>query len=282
MKPRSILLVVAAFLLGAVAAGSIGVRVIREVRTDEDATSLPPASTTSTTTAPAVTYQVDPAETLIGSTALVPLGIEASGSAGLAISYDLVVLAPYARVGGVTTFVPGTGFTVVEIPEANHIYPRRWELETTGGVFEGGPSSFDLRIARFDVDDGFSLSEITGVRVVEALTPFPLEVPFTLSADDPVVEVVPGVDVELLNVSDQGSSFIVQVAIDGSDPELTDVFVRGDGPGWRSAVSEAEGRPRVNLTFVDGELPDPIPLVASVTLWVEVPGAFDVDVEAFL
>lgn len=282
MKPRSILLVVVAFLLGAVAAGSIGVRVIREVRTDEDATSLPPASTTSSTTAPPATYQVDPTETLIGSTALVPIGVEASGSSGVAISYDLVVLAPHAQVDGVTTFSPGTGITTVPIDEANHIYPRRWVLETTGGVFEGGPSNYGLRIARFDVDDGFSLSEILDVRVVEAVTPFPLEVPFTLSNEDPTVEVVPGIEVELLNVSDQGTSSIVQVAINGGDPELTDVLVRGDGPGWRSAVFEAEGRPRINLTFVGEELPDPIPLVASATLWVEIPGEFSVDVGAFL
>ena len=281
MKPKSILLVVAAFVLGAIAAGSIGVRVIREVRTDEDATSLPPAETTTTSLAvDPPTFQVDPRETVIGSTVLIPTAVEASSNS-VAISYDLVLRAPYAGIGPEPVFVPGTGLTNVDVAEVNHVFPVRWQLETTGGTFEGGPSNLNTRIARFDVDDGFSISEVLSARIIEARTPSALQLPFTLSADTPIVEVAPGVDVELLNISDQGSSTIVQLGIDATDPELVDVFVRGDGPGWRSAVFEAEGRPRINLTFVDGTLPDPIPLVASVEIWAEIPGVFTVDLGEF-
>jgi hypothetical protein len=42
---RAISLTIVAFLLGAFAAGGIGVRVIEEVRTDENDTSLPPSAT---------------------------------------------------------------------------------------------------------------------------------------------------------------------------------------------------------------------------------------------
>jgi hypothetical protein len=227
-----------------------------------------------------VTFQVDPRETVIGSTVLIPTAVE-GGSNSLAISYDLVLRAPYAGIGPETVFVQGTGLTNVDVAEVNHVYPVRWELETTGGTFEGGPTNPNIRIARFDVDDGFSISEIISARILEARTPYTLQVPFTLSEDTPVVEVVPGVDVELLNISDQGSSTIVQVGIDAADPSLADVFVRGDGPGWRSAVFEAEGRPRINLTFVAGTVPDPIPLIATAEVWIEIPGVFPVDLEGF-
>lgn len=283
MKSRSILLIVVAFLLGAMAAGSIGVRVIREVRTDEEATSLPESSTTTVPSdggaagaAPA--FQVDPTETMISSSALVPTSLQLSGTR-LSIEYDLVTRAPHDRVDGVTTFIPGSGFTDVAVSELTHVWPTIWELETTDGVVEGGPVNANVTVARFDVDEGFSPADIVGVRIVEARTPISSTVPFTLSAAEPSAEVVPGITVELLGVSDQGSSTIVQLGIDAEDPSVASAFVRGHGPGWRSAVLEAEGRPRVNLTYVDGELPDPIPLVAFIEEWVRVVGEFPVSLD---
>lgn len=44
MTARAVSLTIVAFLLGALAAGGIGVRVIREVKTAADATSLPPSN----------------------------------------------------------------------------------------------------------------------------------------------------------------------------------------------------------------------------------------------
>lgn len=279
MKTKSILLVVAAFVLGAVAAGSIGVRVIREVRTDDEATSLPDSAVTTTIAAPsAPTYQVDPDETMIGSTAMVPTSLQVSG-ARVAIEYDLVLRAPYGGVDGLNTFIPGSGLTLVDVSELNHVWPTLWEIETTDGVFEGGAANPTVRVARFDVDEGFSPGEVIEVRIIEARTPVFSNVPFTLSNDSPRSQVAAGVAVELLGISDQGASTIVQVEIDADDPMLASAFVRGDGPGWRSAVLEAEGRPRVNLTYVGEELPNPIPLVAAVEEWVVMDGTFAVGLE---
>lgn len=278
MRTRSILLVVAAFLLGAIAAGSIGVRVIREVRTDEEAAAAPESTTTTLAPVAAPSFQVDPTETMIASTSLVPTTLQLSDTR-LSIEYDLVTRAPYAGVEGVTTFVPGSGLTDVEVSGLRHVWPTRWELETTNGIVEGGPANSTVTIARFDVADGFSPADIVGARIVEARTPISSTIPFTLSEGDPSVEVVPGITVELLGTSDQGSSTIVQVAIEADDPALTSAFVRGDGPGWRSAVLEAEGRPRVNLTYVGGDLPEPIPLVAEVEEWVVIAGEFPVDLD---
>ncbi len=277
MKPRAVLLIVVAFALGAFAAGSVGVRVIREVRTAEDATSLPP-SVTSTTLPPApAEFQVSPTETIIGSAALVPSALESSGST-VAIAYDLVTLAPHAGVEPVPE-VGGGVVTEIDNEDLDHVYPRGWSIETEGGTIQGGPANPTTRVARFDVEEGFSLDDITGVRVIDAVALFPLTVPFTISRDEPRLEVVEGVTVELINVSDQETSTIVQVGVT-IDPSLVDsVFIDGDGPGWRSAVREAEGRLRFNLTWVEGAIPADIPLVMEAVVWVRLPGEFVVSLE---
>lgn len=278
MNGRAILLVVVAFALGALAAGSIGVRVIREVNTTEDATSLPAVPTTVPPPIEAPTYQVDPDETLVSSTALVPISVEGGGT-DLSLEYELVSLAPHAGVSPIRFFGNFGSITVIDNADLDHIYPKTWVVETANDSFEGGPANFTTRIARFEVDEGFSPSEIEAVRITEAYAPFPIDVTFTLSQSEPSVEVFPGVTVDLLNISDQGTSWIVQIEIGIDDQDLAGFFVTGEGPGWRSAVFEAEGRPRVNLTWVDGPLPDPIPLRATGTVWMPLSGDFDVSLD---
>ena len=279
MNVRAVTLTIVAFLLGALAAGSIGVRVIREVGTDEEATSLPPSSTTTLAPSPPDTYQVDPNETVVASTAVIPTTIEGADER-VAIGYDLVTLAPHADVPPIQ-FVGGFGvITVIENEDLDHIYPRTWVLETTSGAeIEGGPASSETRIARFDVPVGFSLSEIAAVRIEEAFANFAVEAPFSLSEAEPEVEVYPGVTMQLINVSPQGDTTIVQVAIDIDDPDEAFFFVLGDGPGWRSANLEAEGRRRVNLVWAGGDLPEDIPLRASGSVWSPISGSFDVSLD---
>jgi hypothetical protein len=279
VKARSISLIIVAFLLGALAAGGIGVRVIREVNTTEDATSLPQSSSTTTIAElEPQTYQVDPFETLVSSTSLTPVGIGA-GEGKLSIDYDLVTLSPHEGVEPIEFFGNFGAVTVIDNADLDHIYPREWAVETIDGVIRGGPANPSTRVARFDVNDGFSISEIRSVTITKAFAPFAVSTPFTLSVDDPVVDVAGGVSVELLNISDQGSSTIVQIGIDLDDHELASFFVTGDGPGWRSSVFEAEGRLRVNLTWIDGELPSAIPLMAIGTVWVPIAGEFPVSLE---
>ena len=279
MKARAILLTIVAFLLGALAAGSIGVRVIREVGTAEDATSLPEQSTTTTTVAATeVRYQVDPFESVISSTALIPTGMTVVGTE-FAIEFDLVTLAPHAGVEPIT-YIQGFGARVtIEPEEFHHLWPRTWVVETANDTFEGGASSLTARAARIEVDEGFSPSEIRSVSIVEAYAPYRVEVPFTLSEREPRADVYPGVTMELKGVSDQGSSSIVLVEVVRDDPETAFFFINGGGPGWRSAVWQAEGGSVVNLTWVGGELPDEIPLVAVGEVMLPIDGPFEVRLE---
>lgn len=277
MSVRLITLTIVGFILGAFAAGGIGVRVIREVSTSEDATSLPSENIAPDDTGVSA-YQVDPNETLIASTAMVPL--ELSDEAGaITISYDLISLAPSMGVDPVVEFL---GFNSVEtIPneDLDHVFPRRWVIDTPGGEVEGGPVNESARTVLFETDRTLTTEDIETVRIVEALAPFPFSVPVELSVGSPVVEVLPGVSVELLNISDQGSTKIIQVAIDVVDEAATHVFVAGNGAGWRSAVFEAEGRPRVNLTWAGGALPPEVPLLVSGTAWASVEGPFVVSLD---
>ena len=48
------------------------------------------------------------------------------------------------------------------------------------------------------------------------------------------------------------------------------VGLAGMGPGWKSAVREAEGRPRWNLTYDAPQAPDPIPLRITGSIWVPI------------
>ena len=234
---------------------------------------------TSTTAAPpVVTYQVDPNETLISSTALLPTAIEAADGQ-LSITYDFESLAPRNGVPPIEFFAGFGLITTIEPEEFDHIFPRRWIVTTDRGAVEGGPANASSRAARFDVDEGFDIAMVEQVEITEAYAPYPVEVPFALSTDEPTAGIVRGVSMELLRVSELGDTTIVQVGIDVDDPELAAFFVRGEGPGWRSAFFEAEGGPRVNLTWADGPLPDPIPLRALGTLMVPLEGPFEVSLE---
>jgi hypothetical protein len=268
---RSISLTIVAFLLGALSAGGVGVRVIREVRTAEDATSLP-AENIAPTQDGTAEYQVDPYESLISSTALVPTS--ATAEAGdIAIAYDLVSLAPSLGVEAVQ-ISPG------EDPgHVSGVYPRRWVIETESGPVEGGPEDQGARVARFDADRPLTTADIESVRIVEALAPFAFEKAVSLSETEPHVEVAPGVSVELVKISDEGSATIVQVAVRPNDSFARGVIVSGDGPGWSSSAQQADGASTFTLRLSGGARSDDFRIVVSGTAWVELDGPFDVNLD---
>lgn len=277
MNGRTIALTIIGFLIGVLAAGSIGVRVIEEVRTTDDATSLPPENV-STTTLPPKEYFVDPGETLIGSTAIVPTAIVSSGT-GFAVEYDVVSLAPTA---GLPPIIFSTFGNTQEIQndELPVLFPRNWVLTTESQRFEGGPANPNVRIARFELPEGVNASEVTSVEIIDPLMMASLDTHFELSEEAPLAAIVDGVQARLLNISPQGDSTIVQIELIAEDPVDLTFGVNGVGAGWRSAFFEAEGRPRVNLTWVGGDLPDVMTFRAHGDQWVEIPGSYPVLVEA--
>ena len=268
MRARAVSLTIVAFLLGALAAGGIGVRVIREVKTADDATSLPPSNIASDDESGSG-YFVDPSETLIVSTALVPRSV-AADDGRVAIAYDLVSLAPQLGL------LPPELDVVVADGEIDSIYPKTWVVETTGGPVEGGQANVRATTARFDVGPDFSADDIESVRVTEAYAPFPFAVEFSLSELEPVTDIGFGITVELLDVVDQGSATIVRVAVEPGDMELAGLVVVGAGPGWTSTGTSGESGRVVMLTWVGGPLPGEIPLRTEGGVWLPIAGEFDV------
>jgi hypothetical protein len=277
VNSRTISLTVAAFFIGAFAAAGIGVRVIEEVRTDENATSLPPENVSSTTV-PLVEYFVDPDEVLIASTALVPRSVIGTDST-LAIEYELISLAPTEGVP------PIEFFTFRELGQVPHedlafIFPRNWTLTTESRTIEGGPANPDVRVARFDLPEGVVSSDVVSVQVIDPLMLYPLDVAFDLSEQVPSAEVIDGVSVELLNISGQGDSVIVQIEVSADDPIDYMFSIEGTGSGWQSVVVRS-GHRTVNLTWAGGGLPEIMTFRARGSQWVELDGTYSVSIGRF-
>lgn len=274
---RNLPLIVVAFLIGALSAAGIGVRVIEEVRTDEDATSLPPENVSSTTL-PQSEYFVDPDEVLIASTALVPRSVIGTDST-FAIEYELISLAPTSGVPPIEIF---TFRRVQQFPneDLDFIYPRTWTLTTESRTIEGGPANPNVRVARFDLPEGVVPNDVTSVQIIDPLMLYPLDTLFDLSEEMPSTEVIDGVFAELLNISEQGDSSIVQIGFSSDDP-IDHIFIEGTGSGWRSSFREAEGHSTVNLTWVGGDLPAIMTFRARGTQWIELEGTYSVSIGRF-
>jgi hypothetical protein len=256
---RLITLTIVGFILGAFAAGGIGVSVIREVRSVDDATSLPAQNL-----ARSDGFHVAPNETLISSVALVP-DAAFFGADGFEVSYVLQSVAPVLDVAGGD-------------PQPL-LYPKRWLVEAIGGEFEGVLDTPLETSVTFPLMVGGTLDQVDTVRVVEAFVPAPFEKHITVSSATPVTAVMPGVGVELVSETDNGDTTIIEIRV-LSDAEITpDVAVSGDGPGWHAASVEGD---TVTLIRGNGDTRgEGFDLVVFGVSWVPVVGEFTVDIGGF-
>ena len=258
MSVRLISLTIVGFLLGALAAGGAGVRVIREVRGLDDATSLPAQNI-----ARADGYHADPGETLISSTALTPKSF-AFGDDGLVISYDLESLAPSFGTEPPRGYPP--------------LYPKRWLIEAIGGEFEGIQESPLETAAVFPLMAGGSVDQIDEVRVVEAFIPAPFQVPVTVSIGEPKVLVTEGLEIVLVDTTSEPDTTTMKIRVNANEDAVRDIRVTGDGPGWQAATVDGDV---VTLVRESDSGPDAeFDLIVSGSLWVTVDGEFVVSIGA--
>ena len=262
MNGRTISLTIAAFLIGVLAAAGIGVSIIDEVRTDDDATSLPPQNVSSTTL-PSTVFFIDPDETLIASTALVPHSVRGIDST-FAIEYELVSLAPARGV-------PPIDFS-------SFIFPRTWTLTTESQTIEGGPANSRAIVARFRLPEGVDVADVTSAQIIDPLLLAPLDTWFRLSETDPTVEIIDGVSAQLLGITEQDDSIMVEIGVDADDSIDFMFWIEGSGPGWRPETNFTEDGHSVILTWVGGELPETMTFRARGNQWVELEGSHPVSV----
>jgi hypothetical protein len=234
------------------------------------ATTVPAAVATTTTVSQPV--WLDAAETVVGPAVLLPEALSREGNE-VVLRYDLMTLVPRADIEPALQFVsPQSGFAPIDPEEMDPIYPVRWSLVTAGGDIAGETSNPSARAARFEVVEGFQLDSVEAVRIDEYRLPVPVDVEFELSEDAPRVEVAPGVFVSLISLVDQGEQTIVQVEIASEDAlNRESIGVGGVGPEWRSAVREAEGRPRYNLRLGGSDRSGPVLLRARGLVWLPAP-----------
>ncbi len=268
MNARAVSLTIVAFLLGALAAGGIGVRVIREVSTAQDATSLPAGNIAPGPDGP---YFTDPNETMIASVSLVPGSLEATDGT-VTVGYDLTPLAPRG------VWLPPAANVGIRDQGVVLVQPRTWVLEAAGQSIVGVGENVAARTVSFDVTREIPAEEVEAVRVIEAIALFPVEIPFTLGATSPTADLGFGVTAELVRVTEGSTATTVEIAVEGGDPTRVSLFVVGAGPGWRRAAPTQDGA-GVTLTWVGGALPVDIPLLAEGSAWVPIEGLFEIEME---
>jgi hypothetical protein len=235
------------------AAGGIGVRVIEEVRAEDDATSLPAENVASTSPL---------SETLIASSSIVPMSIVGTGSS-VGIEYEIFSVAPTASL---------------ESAGAPTLYPRSWTLTTEDGTVDGGPATLDARVALFELPDDTDAGSILAAEIVDPLVAYPLDALFELSEESPSAVITPRVRAELMSISHEREATVVQLELISVD--LTDLAftVEGVGPGWSSGRLPASG-PVVELLWVGDGAPDVMTFRAAGIEWVELEGVFSVSLE---
>jgi hypothetical protein len=120
------------------------------------------------------------------------------------------------------------------------------------------------------VGPDFSLDSIEEVRLESYALFVPVDTAFSLDLDNDTVGVAPGITARLLAVTEQ-SLTIVQVEVRSERSfNYDNIRISGSGPGWKSAVREAEGRPRWNLTYDSPTAPSPIELRISGSVWIAI------------
>lgn len=260
MNGRTLALTIVGFLIGALAAGSIGVRVIEEVRAEDDATSLPPENVSSPNG-----YLLDPNQTRIASAAVVPTAIFVSDTS-VEIQYDVLSLAP------------SEGSPSTEIP---YLYPRTWTLTTRFGSVQGGPDSVITGVAIFEVPATGSAEDIVSADIVDPLMAYPLDVIFELSEDVPAAAATDRVTVELGSITEQNDSTTVLVHLIAENPIELSLIVEGVGPGWQSTPI-VPGSATFELLWIGAQRPEVLALRAVGIQWVELEGVYPVSLEGQL
>lgn len=259
--------IVASALVGFTIAGTVGLLIARGSDTGQNtATST---SVTTTATEPPPAHFSSPHETVLGPVAVVATDVQLDGEE-VALEFEVANLAPVGDAASVTRVLGFGAIEEVPAAELETVYLDRWTLVTSSGDFPGTVATPEARTARFDVGAGFSVDSITEVRVESFGLLVPVDTDFALELGSEASSVAPGMTARLLAVTEQATTIIQVELISERDFNYDTVALAGVGPGWKSAVREAEGRPRWNLTFDLPQAPFPILLRLHGAVWMTI------------
>jgi hypothetical protein len=222
--------------------------------------------TTSTPSGPAPTVEawVRTGETRLGPVIFLPEAVGFEGDQ-IVLSYGITALVP-AEVSGMGPSVPAA--------------PASFTLAWSGGEIPARVVAPTSRAARFRVPTGFTLDQITAIRIDSYWIAAPARFPFEVSpSSGSWVPIAPGLKARLLQEVGQSGSWLVIVEIDSAGTPMTDLFLTAEGREWVSASRSLLATPRWTLTFTGARVPDPVPLLATGIAWVEVPAGAAIDLE---
>ncbi len=234
------------------------------------------AATTTVTVAPTTTTEpraffVAAEETVVGPVVIVA-GAPSLDRNQLVIDFSITSLAPTADSADVTQQLGFGNSLVVPPEELNTVFLDNWVITAGDAEIQGGPANPAARAARFDVGEDFDVDTLESVRIESFAVLTPVSVDLDLAVGSESARIAPGVTARLLAVTEQART-IIQVELTSERGfNLDNLRVSGAGPGWVSAVREAEGRPRWNLTYDGTAAPSPIPIRVEGTVWVVVDG----------
>ena len=260
--------------------GAGGVLLLASVGSDDSVAPVATTSTSAGSQSPQNPVWIDSAETVIGPAVIIPDSVRLEEDE-VVFRYELQSLAP--RLGHEVTSVqvnPQSGPTPMTPDDLDPVYPTAWTMVAGGQEITGSTSNPRARSARFAVTDDFVLDAVNELRLDGYRIPVPINIDFVLDEDGPA-EVAPGVSVAVVRVAPQGEQTILQVEILAADPTNREhLTIEGTTAAWLSAVREAEGRPRYNLRYAGGALPDPLVLRARGYVWLPVDTVVPIDLES--
>ena len=234
----------------------------------QSSTTSPSTAAAPATTAPTAVY-VSPSETVVGP-AIVVAGEPAVSGSQFAIEFDLIGLAPTGDAASVERQL-GFGNTINVLPQdLETIWLDSWSLMVEGDRISGSTANPGARAARFEVGDGFDTTMIDGVVIDSYAVLAPLRADLRLGVGNESAVVAPGLTARLLAITEQTKTIVQIEMVSDRDFNLDNLRVSGIGPGWLSAVREAEGRPRWNLTHESSSAPDPLLIRVEGTSWIGV------------
>jgi hypothetical protein len=244
---------------------------------DEPVVATTIAAASTTTTEPRAVFVAD-GETIVGPVAIIAAAPYVDGTQ-LVVGFDVANLAPTGDAADVIEQL-GFGSQVVIPPEElNTVYLDNWVLTAGGEQIDGTAANPSARAARFEVGPDFDLASVENIAISSYALLTPVSVELELGIGNESGRVAPGVTARLLAVTEQANTIVQVELLSDRGFNLDNLRVSGTGPGWLSAVREAEGRPRWNLTFDSASAPSPIRMKIEGSVWVTVNGSIDVSVE---
>lgn len=255
---------IAAFVLGALGTFAVAGGFADEAPTEA---SLETTTTLSPVTEPAGTFFVDPHETRIGSSVIVPTVLEVRDDT-VNLTYDVVSLAPGAEEAIRVASAEEAGFESFQ-PDTPPIYALDWVLTTTDGTeIRSTISNSEVTIARFQTESPLTLEDIESITIARYLVATPLEVAVMFSQGPPV-EVFPGVTLSFVNRSNLDNQTAIEIQSTALVPlQAQWIFIIGEGPDWATSSRSNQFGGNWTVVWNSTDLADDFPIRVLGTAWI--------------